>query len=183
MSLGRRFVRTDITTTILIPARLMATTDLSFLSTESSSALARGITGVIQLGSGIAAVTGAVVGTGTVGMDTAIGTIIADMPMGEAMHTDTPAPTADSVAAKPSTGARRMAVAASMVEVDSTAADTDKRQFCGSEGEWLAACQPFFCVPYGCFPLFFAVPPASVLARMSHRSTGGSRMVEDLSGG
>ena len=127
MSLGRRFVRTDITTTILMPARLMATTDLSISSAESSSALARGITGVIQLGSGIAAGTVAVIGTVTVGMDTAIGTIIADT--GAAMHVDTPAPTADSVVDKPSTGARGMAVAASMVEADSTA-DADKRQFC-----------------------------------------------------
>ena len=130
MSLGRRFVGTDITTTILMPARLMATTDLSILSTASSSASARGITGVIQLGSGIAAGTVAVIGAGTVGMDTAIGTIIADMLMGAAMRRDTPAPTADSVADKPFTGAGRMVMAASMVEVDSTAADADKRQFC-----------------------------------------------------
>jgi hypothetical protein len=34
------------------------------------------------------------------------------------------------VADKPFTGAGCMAVAASMVEVDSTAADADKRQFC-----------------------------------------------------
>ena len=128
MSLGRRSVRTDITTTILMPARLMATTDLSISSAESSSALARGITGVIQLGSGIAAGTVAVIGTVTVGMDTAIGTIIADT--GAAMHVDTPAPTADSVVDKPSAGARRMAVAASMVEANSTAADADKRQYC-----------------------------------------------------
>lgn len=128
MSLGHRFVGTDITTTILMPARLMATTDRSILSTESSSASALGTTGVIQLGSGITGGTVAVIGAGTVGMDTAIGMIIADMPMGAAMHRDTVAPTADSVADKPFTGG--MAMAASMVEVDSTAADADKRQFC-----------------------------------------------------
>ena len=130
MSLGRRFVRTDITTTILMPVRLMATTDLSISSGESSSALARGITGVIQLGSGMVAGTVAVIGTVTVGMDTVIGTIMADMPTGAAMHVDTTAATADSVVDKPSAGARSMAVAASMVEAVSTAADADKRQFC-----------------------------------------------------
>ena len=131
-----------------MPARLMATTDLSISSAESSSALARGITGVIQLGSGIAAGTVAVIGTVTVGMDTVIGTIIADMPMGAAMHVDTAAPTADSMVDKASEGARGMAVAASMVEADSTAADADKRQCCWiRKGEWLAACQPFFPCP------------------------------------
>src|SRR5215469_9215500 len=104
MSLGRRYARTDTTTTIPMPARLMATTDLSTSSTESSSALARGITGVIQLGSGIAAGTVGVSGTVTAGLDTVIGTIIMAMPTGEAMDVDTPAPTADSVADKPSAG-------------------------------------------------------------------------------
>ena len=141
MSLGRPFVRTDITTTILMPARLMATTDLSISSAASSSVLARGITGVIQLGSGMVAGTVAVIGTVTVGMgtvigtviagmDTVIGTIMADMPTGAAMHVDTTAATADSVVDKPSAGARSVAVAASMVEADSTAADADKRRFC-----------------------------------------------------
>ena len=141
MSLGRRYVRTDITTTILMPARLMATTDLSISSAASSSAPARGITGVIQLGFGMATGTVAVIGTVTVGMDAVMGTvtagmdtmmetIMADMPTGAAMHVDTTATTADSVVDKPSEGARCMAAAASMVEADSTAADADKRQFC-----------------------------------------------------
>jgi hypothetical protein len=130
----------------------MATTDLSISSAASSSVLARGITGVIQLGSGMAtgtvAVTGTVtvgmdtvmgtvtvgmdtvMGTVTAGMDTVMGTIMADMRTGGAMPVDTTATTADSVVDKPSAGARCMAAAASMVEADSTAADADKRQFC-----------------------------------------------------
>src|SRR5215475_9679107 len=121
-----------------MPARLMATTDPSILSTESLSALARGITGGIQPGSGIAAVTGTV----TVGLDGVILTIVADSPTtlaGMPMGAATPAPTADSVVDKPSTGARCMA-AASMAEAASTAEDADSVRFADqNENGWQPA--------------------------------------------
>lgn len=135
---ARRFVDTDTTITILMLAHHMAITDLTISSTEFSSAQARGITGAIQPGSGIAAGTVAI-GTMTAGMGTAVG-IIADMPTDTsgldavttagAIRMPTHMATVDSVADKASAEARSMAVATSTVEGDSTGADGGKSQFC-----------------------------------------------------
>ena len=88
--------------------------------------MVRGITGAIQHGSGIVAGTVAV----TAGTDAGAGGIMVDTATAAATYTDTPMPTADSVEDKPFAEARSMAVAASTVVEDFTAADGGKRQFC-----------------------------------------------------